>query len=92
MKSQILPFLAGCLLITTIAATSPKVQETLSFKPVQPKLVVSQTFEKVSLNTINNFLLSKIREGYVLKSNSLVSQMRGGYSIEYSAIVTLEKY
>jgi hypothetical protein len=92
MKSHILPFLAGCFLITTIAATSPKVQEILTFKPAQPKLVVSQTFEHVSLNTINNFILSKAREGYILKSNSLGIITSAGYSNEYSAIVTLEKY
>lgn len=92
MKNHILPFLAGCLLITTIAATSPKVQEILTFKPAQPKLVVSQTFEHVSLNTINNFILKKIKEGYILKSNSLLIITNNGYSKEHSAIVTLEKY
>lgn len=93
MKNQILPFLAGCFLITTIAATSPKVQEILTFKPAQPKLVISQTFDNVSLNTINNFILKKVKEGYIIKSNSLVNgNTNGGYSNEYSAIVTLEKY
>ena len=91
MKTQILPFLAGCLLITTIAATSPKVQETLSFKLLQPKLVVSQTFEKVSLSSINNFILKKIKEGYILKNNTLTS-IPNSYPTTYSAIVTLEKY
>lgn len=91
MKSHILPFLAGCFLITTIAATSPKVQEILTFKPAQPKLVISQTFDNVSLNTINNFILKKVKEGYIIKSNSLVA-IPNTYPVTYSSIITLEKY
>lgn len=91
MKSQILAFVAGCFLITTIAATSPKLQEILTFKPAQPKLVVSQVFEKTSLNTINNFILSKVKEGYIIKTNTLVS-ISNTYPVTYSSIVTLEKY
>jgi hypothetical protein len=91
MNTQILPFLAGCFLITTIAATSPKVQEILTIKPVQPSIVVSQTFDRVSINTINNFILQKYREGYILKSNSLLVP-NNTFPMQYSSIITLEKY
>jgi len=90
MKNNSLSFALGCIIIGTIAATSTKVEQVLTIKPAVPKLVVTKTFNLTNIETINQYILKKCKEGFILKSNSLVI-FNSGY-IEYSSIVIMEKY
>lgn len=92
MKKNLLSFALGCILIGTIAATSSNIQKVLLIKPATPELVVTRTFNNTDIENINQYILKKCKEGFILKSNSLVVIYASGREAKYSTIVIMEKY
>jgi hypothetical protein len=92
MEKNLLSFALGCIVIGTIAATSSNNQKVLLIKPATPELVITKTFNSTDIENINQYILKKCKEGFILKSNSLVVICKVNYTISYSTIIIMEKY
>jgi len=79
-------FIAGVLFITLISATTVSI---MAVKPVNPKSTIVKDFRAMYglEQEMRTFILSKVKEGYVVKSVSMMDDETFS-----KGIVVLEKY
>lgn len=92
MKTNLLSFALGCILITTLATTSKDVKELLTIKPATPISVISRAFaddkEGSATRKASDYIKYGVTNGYVLKTVQLTSY----YHYTTYALVVMEKY
>lgn len=79
-------FIAGVLFITLISATTVSI---MTVKPATPKATIVKDFRAVYglEQEMRTFILSKVKEGYIVKSVSMMDDETFS-----KGIIVLEKY
>ena len=86
MRNKIIPFLLGCLVFMSIAAST---DTFMTVKPMKPKFTLVKSFRSMYFieNEVKTYIESKIKEGYIVKSISMIDDNNWS-----KGIVVMEKY
>jgi len=86
MRNKIIPFLLGCLVFMSIAASTATF---MVVQPMKPKFTLVKSFRAKYFieNEVKTYIESKVREGYIVKSISMIDDESWS-----KGIVVMEKY